>query len=640
MPTTMVSEEIDLNRFLDLPWLVVREILSYLPSEYISEVFLKFSGLRERIIEEYYSELHFILTPLKRPHACKDGQSELIDIVSYGEISSFLDENPDIVPETVRIMTSMDFISMRSLLTDYRSRFLKIPNLQFDIIGHHFTDDCFEFIQSFGNLKKLQLTGPILDDVSDLSTTFAQMVNLETLVLLGHKIKDWGGIELPASLKHLDISWMNKCNVTTIQIPPNVKELYWNDAGVTSAKLSKVNFCSSLSTLVVTEGKFESLNLSHLPQSLKCLEISSSHLSGFTSEENSNQWPPELETLILSRNNIHNDSLSQLCQTSLPQGLNILKLDGNLITHLYHLKNLPDSLKILDISKNPLQSLEDPTNYDGYQYYYFPRSLEVLNISECIHVGSGRAGNSLILPSERIILPPSLIELDLSGNFNYRFENFLFPKSLRRLSLISAGIHSLANYDYTAESGLPSTELPVAWADLKNLVSLDLSGNLIGSLDGWVPPSNLVMLDLSSNRVKHVSPCSPLFNEKKNKRLQHLQRLNLANNRIEEIDSGAHLPPNVIYVNLERNNLSRFTFTDGILNSRMLCSLNLAGNQIEQVEATTTKKASLKELDLSLAGRDRPARQIHPESLYEVFDKLGLNATRRKRITRSMHQFI
>lgn len=632
--------DIDPNLFLDLPWLVVREILSYVPKEYISEAFLKVPGLRERLIEEYYSELHFVLTPLKRPHSCYYDKSELIDITSYGEISSFLDENPDIVPQTAHIMTSMDFISMRSLLTEYRERFLEIPTLHFHIESHHFTDDCFEFIQSFPNLKKLQLSGPILDEVSDLATTFAQLKSLETLVLLGHGIKDWTGIKLPHSLKHIDISWTSKCNVTTIDIPPKVEELYWNDAGVTPGRLSRVTFPTSLSTFVITECKMESLKLSDLPASLECLEISRAQLKEFVWDDKANHWPPAMETLILSRNGIDDSSLDQLSQTALPPGLRILKLDGNHFTNLYRLKHLPDTLKLLDISKNPLKSLEDPTNDDGYLFYHFPHSLETLNISECIHVGPSRADNALILPSDRIRLPTSLIELDLSGNYLYRFDNFLFPPSLRRLSLICSGILNLSKYDYTAQNGLPSSELPVAWTDLKNLVSLDLSANLIGSLDGWTPPPRLVLLDLASNRIKHISSSSALFNKSKNKSLQHLQHLNISNNRIDFIDEEAHFPPNLVFVNFERNNLPQFTFTDGTLNSKMLCSLNLAGNDIQQIEVATTKKASIKELDLSLAGRERPARLIHPDSLYDVFEKLGLHVSRRKRNTRTLHQFI
>ncbi|PSK39835.1 hypothetical protein C7M61_001644 [Candidozyma pseudohaemuli] len=640
MPTLMEPEELDPGLFLELPWLVVREILSYVPREYISDAFLKVPWLRERLIEEYYGELHFILTPLKRPHSCYYDRSELIDISSYGEISSFLDENPDIVPHTVRVMTSMDFISMRSLLTDYRDRFERIPNLHLEIMGHHFTEDCFEFIQSFGNLKKLQLTGPVLDDISDMSTTFAQLNSLETLVILGHKIRDWSGVALPKSLKHLDISWMNRCNVTTIDIPPNVEEIYWNDAGLTSSRLSAVDFPSCISTLVITEGKIECLKLSQLPRSLKCLEISRSQLRDFSCDEVSDQWPLSLETLILSRNRIHNGSLDQLSETRLPPGLQILKLDGNLISHVYHLRHLPDSLKLLDISKNPLQNLEDPTNYDGYLYYRFPRDLEILNLSECIHAGPARYGTSLVLPSERIRLPSTLQELDLSGNLNYRFEAFLLPESLRRLSMICSGIRSLSKYDFTFEDGLPNTEVPVAWADLKNLVSLDVSANVISTLDGWTPPPNLVLLDLASNRLKEISSNSSLFNKKINLRFQHLQRLNLSNNEIESIDDLAHFPPNVVFVNLEKNNLTQFIFTDGMLNSKMLCSLNLAGNGIEHIGAKTAKKATLREFDLSLAGRDRPARLIHPDSLYEVLDNLGLKTTRRKRNTRSMHQFL
>lgn len=635
----MEYDKLDPNLFLDLPWLVVREILSYVPKEYISETFLKVPGLRYRLIEEYYSELHFVLTPLKRPHACFDDKAELIDIASYGEISSFLDDNPDIVPQTVRVMTSMDFISMRSLLTEYRDWFLEIPNLHFHIESHHFTDDCFEFIQSFPNLRKLQLTGPVIDDITDLSTTFWKLRDLETLVLLGHGIKSWSGIKLPPNLKHLDISWTHKCDITTINIPSTVEEIYWNDAGVSSEKLRNVKFPSSLSTLVITECKLESLTLSDLPQSLKCLAISRAQLTKFVYDDQYNQWPHSLETLILSYNQLDNNSLRQLSQTKMPSALKILKLDGNRFTHLHHLKHLPDDLKFMDISKCPIQSLEDPTNDDGYSFYHFPQSLETLNVSECLHLTSQNP-DTLILPSERIRLPESLLELDLSGCWNIRFDSFFFPRSLRRLSLSGSNIADLNRYDYTKINGLPSTEPPISWRDLEHLISLDLSANSIRSLTGWNPPPKLVTLDLMSNMIKEISATFTIFNRKKNQYLVHLQNINLANNKIENIDDEATLPSNLVSLSLENNLLARFKFTDGILNSPMLRKLNLAANDISQMSVATSKRSTLEELDLSLGSGERTSRPISSETLYGVFEKLGLQVARKKRKVRTLHQFI
>lgn len=635
----MEVEDLDPSLFLDLPWLVIREILAYVPINYVYEAFLKVPALRGRLIEEYYSELHFILTPLRRPHLCNKSKSELIDIVSYGEISSFLDDNPDIIPKSARIMTSMDFISMRSILAEYRDRFFKIPRLHFQIESHHFTDDCFEFIHTFPNLKVLQLTAPNFDDISSLADAFGKLHNIESIILLGHGITDWTGIELPHSTKHLDISWTSKCDVTTIKIPPKVEEIYWNDAGLNSKILRSLQLPALLTTLVITECKIETLNLSILPQSLKCFELSSARLNEIQWEDKDMPWPLELDTLILSRNRIDNASLKQVSQSKLPHGLRILKLDGNHFTHLHHLQQLPETLRLLNISKNPLQSLTDPTNSDGSPYYRFPDSLEVLDISECTSRGMHRVERSLISPSDRISLPKSLLELDLSGNFNYHLGQFVFPKSLRKLSLISSGITDLGKYEYSTENGLLVGEKAVAWSDLENLGVLDLSANSILSLSGWGPPPNLVSLDLSSNRIEELSSNSPLFNKRTTSLLKQLQHINLSNNRISSIGEDVHLPPNLLTLNMERNYLPRFAFTDGILNSKTLQSLNLGGNEIEELVVSTAKKSSLKELDLSLAGRDRPLRLISPDALYEAFDRLGLNVSRRKRKTRTLHQF-
>lgn len=144
----------------------------------------------------------------------------------------------------------------------------------------------------------------------------------------------------------------------------------------------------------------------------------------------------------------------------------------------------------------------------------------------------------------------------------------LFWDQICQLSLVDSGLealHGLKRYCSSLESlnvcGNKISQLSDVPSSIR---SLQISANLINDLTSWAHLHNLQTIDVSGNQLEGLESFSKLI---------HLRHLDASNNRIRNID--------------------------GVLQSDVLVSLNLAGNDIPEVDFEGSNLVTLNELNLS-----------------------------------------
>lgn len=633
----MDSSEFSLN-FLQvylprLPWSIIKDVLLHLPAHIIQDVLLRVPHLRSFIIELYYSnEIHLILSPAHRPHLCvADSQTlELIDISTYGEIDDFLDANPEIVPNTFKVITSQDVWSLESLLQKHAEHLSRAFCLQIYVDKHELTEDQLSLLFSFPNLVKLQTSRvKFISTTGALSRSFETLQSLKEVVLLGNEIADWSLVKLPPNLEHLDVSWFASLDVTSIQLPDSLVYLYWNQVGLHDKVFKKLLFPRSLRTLMLTYNSLHSINVSLLPQSLETIDLSSNSLREFTYVDGHAQWPPNLESIILNNNLLDDDSLKQLRQIEWPSTLKNLRLDVNNFTSLEYLDTLPDGLKYLDLSESSLRSFRVKHNPDDYPFFVFPPSLDLLNIQCCKEL---RYDSEDGVVHTRIRFPDDLSTLNLTESNCEDLVHFYFPSKLQSLALAGNRLKDLNSYNLSING-----KDIINWSQLQHLKDLDLFYNLIDGLLHWEPPKSLLKLDLRRNQFKILTSVStPLFN-RRNAQFGRLRVLNLEQNLIHTIDPDFCLPQSLQTLNLSGNSLSQFNFTENIANHPSLRDLDLSRNQIEKLSIIPPEAkyhSSLARLNFT---KNLPS--FTADTFYCLMDQLGLEPIRKRHNIKTEHLF-
>lgn len=629
--TNIMDEALFVRYFTNLPNNVLLNIFDYLPSDYIAEVFLRIkdNNFRNSLIELFYrKEIHFILSPTRRPHICtfKPTESDIVDIETFYEIDDFLSCNNDINPEKILLITGGDFASLKVLLKKYEKRFSEnIKYLEILIEKHEPTNEDLRLLLSFPNLRKLQFSGVELTNCMNELTNINKCKKLEEIVFLGHGINDWLTIRLPENLKHLDVSWNNSSQINSIHLPDNITDIYWNQAGINNIKLSTQRFPSRLKVLMLTYNNISSINISQLPRTLETIDLSNNMIKEFNFN-GIDSWPKNLKSILLSHNLINNQTLLNLSYITWPEFLVNLKLDNNPFTGLTNLTNLPDNLHFLDVSSNQISSLE---NANG-TLFGFPKFLKVLDLSN---------SDKMIHPpfsddNKRITFPTSLVDLNLS-ECNIKFLNqFEFPKSLQKLSLSGNKIESLSLYDHNLNANKVSS-----WCTLTNLEELELYYNYISDLSLWTVPANLKRLDLRLNKLSKFT--NRLFSEK-------MENLDIGENNISYIQLDLSLPSSLRILKLNNNSFSgSFSFFN--LNANLV-ELNLSDNSITDLlfpkddKISGTRKINLTYLDLSgnriLKERSSENLKNRVDNFYERLESgLGVQVKRKKFNVNSLHTF-
>ena len=163
-----------------------------------------------------------------------------------------------------------------------------------------------------------------------------------------------------------------------------------------------------------------------------------------------------------------------------------------------------------------------------------------------------------------------ILELDISVCEDTKIEKKMFSDGftkLRSLKILRSKNFLIIDHD--------------SFSILKQLVSLDLSGNFLESIDKrtFSELANLEALNLSGNRIKSLD--ENIFSDLKN-----LRQLDLSSNRLEKLDSRLFIGlENLCELNLSGNKLTHFDLL--ILdNLPRLRKVNLSGNLIKKDNVT------------------------------------------------------
>ncbi|ODV81499.1 L domain-like protein [Suhomyces tanzawaensis NRRL Y-17324] len=624
----------DFQELSKLPDEVLTTIFELLPPEYVQEFLLFLPATRSFVESEYFSEVHFIVSPTRRPYVTSLTQLKLqyCAFKSFFDITQFLDCNEDFIPKKLLLVSGGDFQSLTTLLRFYRKWITRVPILDFTIDTHSLTTDDFSLLLSFPNLKRIHFSGVEMDWTTKFLRKlpeFRSHPGLENVIFLGHGIYSWKDIDFPPNVRHLDLSW-TKTDVLSINLSDKISELYLNNAGVSLENLSSIRFPPNLKTLMMTYNKLETFNLDVLPESLETIDLSFNGIQWFEGSK----WPAGLKSIFLASNHLGDDEMKQLTLVPWPQNLERLSVEANIFTDLRNLGNLP-SLNWLDVGMCEIR---------GFEGFEFPSSLRYLRMGSCERIAwpTGPPGQSQqpdptsnYPDRNRMVFPPSLLELDLMSCKIPSLHYFSFPKSLTKLALSGNRITSLALYEDEKHR----------WSILENLVELDLFKNRITSLDHWRPPASLKSLDLSDNKLTKISGL-PLFDVSYNSHTTKLHTINVSENSITDIN-GIHLPENLARLKLRDNLLETVSISPSIANHQVLRELDLSQNRIRSLQFTGKGTGKIQEVDLSgnllLKGGEGGALGVREKmgQFYDDFEAgFGVRVSARKFNVNSVHRVV
>ncbi|RCK63869.1 Outer membrane protein YopM [Candida viswanathii] len=601
------------NNFPNLPDDIILQIIKHLSLDYIIEWILHVPQLQDIVIQEFYNanEIQFLVSPTKRPHLnhVPRDKLELTTFKGYYQICTFITENASkIVPKKLLIICGGDWLSLVSLLSDFRPWLSKIKSLELVLETYTLKPKDLQTILEFGNLSKIHFGGVSLKNCSRFlrhNELLSHHPSLSNIILLRHEITNWSEIDLPQGLKSLDLSWDSTINIKTLRIPGDVEEIYFNSAKVEDVTNIDLHDCGdSLTTLMLTYNSITLFNLKELPPQLKTLDLSCNLISEIKDVEYG--WP-DLVNLLLRDNRLVDYSLSEVTQW--PPNLKMLALTSNELENVSYLSNLPDSIEVLDLSNNEFRSLIVPSTGESFK---FPKNLKNLQLAGC----------KFLIPdddsslSNHLEFPHQLEELNLSECNITTLNAFKFPTSLVKLALSGNKIVDLGTYD---------DHISKSWLMLNNLRELDLYSNDIRNLEDWQVPAQLKYLDVRVNYIEKLSSAWPIFNKEYNQDLQ-LSHLNVSYCRLEEISNDLELPVNLRVLDISNNAISgTFKFLPCF---KQLFFFNLSMNLIRDIEVVDDpNRCNIFELNLTENYICHTNR--NKESIQEFYSKLesGMHIT-------------
>ncbi|CAH6719299.1 hypothetical protein CLIB1444_02S05336 [[Candida] jaroonii] len=596
------SDSFEAN-FSKLPYDIMLQIIQYLPGEYIKEFFLYWQSTRQLIINNYYSkELHCIVTPLrKQKHICVDGtiDNDIYDLHYFGEIDEFFAMNPDIIPRKLVFITGTDFYFMFKLFTMYKDRILRSKDVEILMDGCQYQNEDFEYmLKSLTNISRLQLGGFKFNKIKEvLNNELPKMENLTNLQYIGHDVRDWSSFKFPPNIRSLDCSWFSFTNILTLEIPPQLTDLYMNYCDIKSDTLEELSprLPKNLKVLMITYNAIEEFNCNLIPPSVEKLDLSYNKTKRFVSNHQ-NIWPENLVELNLGFNHLDDQGIASLSSQQWPDFLKILRIDNNKISNIYLLNNLPDSIEDLDLNFNNLRFEVEGKNLKEFK---FPANLKRLNLSNNRHLIS----NFMPELSTRINFPPELEHLNLNGCGINDLKYFKLPSSLKELNLQANSIQDLHSVD---------------WKRLVHLRDINLSMNKIESLQGWMFPPNVEKLDFTKNKLSSLDNLMPIFNHQYNGQSKFKQLI-FEDNVISDI-SNIQIPSHGVNLILTRNRLPTTLHL-----SEELLKLNELDVSLNEIEDITYEKSlhpqPLRYLTLHSYPGDRHRPQKGIAVLYEKIEE-------------------
>jgi len=221
---------------------------------------------------------------------------------------------------------------------------------------------------------------------------------------------------------------------------------------------------------------------------------------------------PDLSALSVKRLDAKWNLISMLWEDTLPNHIEELNLESNLIINDGLLSEWPDTLRVINLSRNNLFSLD--------MVIHWPSNLRVLNLYK-----------TFLTSIDCSKLPETLEELDVS--FTDILTISTFPPNLKKFVAEHTAIRSLPNRcpDNLEKFVLIGTctkvtkkTLPSYWG--KSLKYLDLNSNGLLQIPNSLPDT-LEYANFSSNSIREI-PAIEKFPP-------NLRMLHLGNNRIMKI---------------------------------------------------------------------------------------------------------
>ncbi|XP_016853145.2 nephrocan isoform X1 [Anolis carolinensis] len=351
-------------------------------------------------------------------------------------------------------------------------------------------------------------------------TDFQKMSSLEEFVLTcsGTESVEINTFKNLDTLRILEL-WKNKLRNIPSSLPENLEVLKLGDNLISALHESDFEGLKNLRVLDIQSNlivvlsfiTFSSLN------SLQSLTLDGNNMESVTGPVHL----PNLKYLSMEKNKLQ--SLSGSFFTSL-QNLLFLNLNGNLLTDMP--PELPRSLLSLKLERNQLKMMrsEDVKQLANLSQLFLSEN-QISSVDGVQHLSSLTrleiAGNKLQTIPVR--LPITLQKIDCSNNLigKIQAQEFHNLQDLKHLFLDN-------NVVATFEDG--------ALLKCTVLSNLALEQNLLHSIPLRLPQT-LARLDLKGNSIERIK-------EQELSQLQHLQVLNLRNNKLSTLDYGfvKHLP--------------------------------------------------------------------------------------------------
>ena len=613
-----------LEYFPKLPDDIILLITEQLPLEYVIDWLIKIPIVQDIVIGTLYNhnDLQFLISPTKRPYMNHISalKSKLTTFKGYYQISTFIKENSSrFIPKKVLLMSGGDWSAVEELITNFKSWLFQVESIEIALESNEITPSDLKLLLEFNNLTKIHFSAVSLTKCILFLQNNSLLINhpsLNNIIFLKHGIVNWTGIKFPRKLESLDLSWESKVDITTVEVPASLNELYFNLANVSQLENIKSQISSiNLTTLMLTHDGLTEISLKALPSTLTTLDVSENPISKISDIEFG--WPQNLTTLLLDTNNLTNASMAAI--TEWPKNLKTLRLKSSKLTNIACLINLPDSIEILDLSYNRFETLLVNNNGD---FFVFPKNLKYLQMVGCN-----------LLPPQTIKnymeFPENLEKLNLTHCYLLTLFYFKFPNSLVELALSGNAIQDLTSYNDVNKN----------WTDLVNLQDLDLYSNRIDTLQQWVPPNSLRNLNLGFNLIDELPNSWPLFNDMFNKQLQLVDlRLNVCS--IEKIAEELNLPPQMKVLDLSNNSLTGPFYL--LRSLKHLYVLNLAENSIDDIKIIHEDDDPCRLYLLNLSYNRICTKTRNKEAIEAFYEKLelGLNIKIRNKKFKvnSLHQ--
>ncbi|ODQ78777.1 hypothetical protein BABINDRAFT_162460 [Babjeviella inositovora NRRL Y-12698] len=361
---------------------------------------------------------------------------------------------------------------------------------------------------------------------------------LQLLNLQNNGIDSLEGVRFPSSLRSLNLA-QNKLTDLNVTFPPTLIDLNLKNNNLTAGvyrdhvvRSSLWQFPPHLERLDLSNNPLGDIAGAsvHFPETLISLRLQSAWIERI----HSFQVPAALEELSLAENGI-----SDLSGIIFNDRLKKINLNSNSLGDIACV--FPDSVEELRMERNQIVLSSE---------FKAPKSLRILSLRMCLAFGDS---------FHKLRLPDGVRSLQLSYTGIKNIRLTVFPSELEVLDLSGSYLQDLSHVDLSHLGGLTTLNLENASITTvehmrlpDSLTTLVMLKNLIHNWTGFALPQQLRSLNLMRTGLKEET----LLRFHNFARHPHLQRLTLSSNIIETFPPSFEFPPNLTFLNLERNSIT------------------------------------------------------------------------------------